>query len=339
MRVGTLCYATDQGLGVLAKSFYENGIITDALVLQHSSRNTHWEWYPKSVGNNSNYRTHVDRIDVGKAKSLIREVDIMLFFETPFVWDLISYCKRINRPCVIMPMYECMPSELPDIPTAFFCPSHLDYEYYSKYPNASYIPVPVDVPWELRTTATRFVHNAGHGGLRGRNGTKELLEAMNLVKSDVKLTIRTQSPVAIPRECKHLINNKLEFEYGTVPHADLYTGYDVFVFPEKFNGLSLPLQEAHASGLAVMCCKRYPMNMWLPKDPMIPVHHYNLSQVSGRCNLFKEAVVRPEDIAATMDAWYGKRIESLSLDGKQYAQANSWEVLKPQYIKSLESLL
>ena len=27
MRVGTICYATDQGLGILAKSFYDNGII------------------------------------------------------------------------------------------------------------------------------------------------------------------------------------------------------------------------------------------------------------------------------------------------------------------------
>jgi hypothetical protein len=33
MKVGSLVYATDSGLGILAKSFYDNGIITRSMVV------------------------------------------------------------------------------------------------------------------------------------------------------------------------------------------------------------------------------------------------------------------------------------------------------------------
>lgn len=332
MKVGTLCYATDQGLGLLAKAFYDNGVVTDPLVVYHTSRHTHREWYPNAQ------TTHANKVDMGVAQRLIRSVDIMLFFETPFVWDLIAYCKRIGKPSIIMPMYECMPKELPFYPDLMLCPSMLDYQYY-RGQNSTFLQVPVDVPWMQRNVAQRFVHNAGHGGLRGRNGTRELIEAMQHTRSDVRLTIRSQSPLIIPPHCRHLLDNRIKFEYGTIPHTDLYTYHDVFVFPEKFNGLSLPLQEAHASGLVVMCTNRYPMNEWLPTEPMIPSRGSRLAEVSGRCNVFNEEIVDPEDIAATLDAWYGRDITALSLSGKAYAQANSWEVLKPKYMEVLESLV
>ena len=40
----------------------------------------------------------------------------------------------------------------------------------------------------------------------------------------------------------------------------------MFVFPEKFNGLSLPLQEARAAGMLVLATDRFPMNTWLPRE-------------------------------------------------------------------------
>lgn len=334
MRVGSIVYATDQGLGILAKSFFDNGIINQVVVQKHSSRPEHSEWYPDAP--------RLARVTPQDPviRQLVHDCDALLFFETPFSWDIVDYARFHRVKTILMPMYECMPRTLPATPDLFICPSELDYDYYPddlrKGYNSVHIPVPVSVPWRKRDKAEVFVHNAGHGGLRGRNGTRELIQALDLVKSDARFIIRSQEPIVGMDLCG-TISDRITNVVGTVPYDQLWSDGDVFVFPEKFNGLSLPLQEAFASGMGVMCTDRYPMTRWLPNEIMIPRAGYRESCVSGRCNLFQEAVIRPEDIAATIDSWYGADISKLSEAGKKYAEANSWEVLKPLYLKAIES--
>ena len=74
-------------------------------------------------------------------------------------------------------------------------------------------------------------------------------------------------------------NQKISIERGTRSRGRLFDVGDVFLFPDKFNGLSLPLQEAYASGMAVMSTGRYPASQWLPNDPMIPVDGYETRKV------------------------------------------------------------
>jgi len=120
---------------------------------------------------------------------------------------------------------------------------------------------------------------------------------------------------------------------GTLPYDELWNTGDVFVFPEKFNGLSLALQEARAAGMLVMGTHRYPMTTWLPNEALIPVLGTHRACVSGKCIEFDEAVVDPEDIAAMMDKWYDQDISSQSLAGKHWAEDMSWESLGPQYLE------
>jgi hypothetical protein len=115
----------------------------------------------------------------------------------------------------------------------------------------------------------------------------------------------------------------------------MFSEGDVFVFPETFNGLSLPLQEAYASGMLVMASHRFPSNTWLPTDPLIPVSHYVKDQVAVP---IEKAVIDPKEIAHCIDTWYGRNIEEFSLKGKQWAEENSWEALKPQYVTALEEV-
>lgn len=182
--------------------------------------------------------------------------------------------------------------------------------------------IPVNVKWRQRTKAKVFVHNGGHGGLGGRNGTKQVIEAMKHVKSPIRLILRSQDDIYAPHD------ERISVEIGTVPSSKLYDG-DVFLFPEKFNGLSLPLQEAFASGMAVMAGDRFPMNEWLPKDILIPVNRYTKERIS--CE-FDCAHYDPKSIAMKIDEWYNKPIESLSLIGKEWAEKNSWDKLKQHYL-------
>ena len=307
---GSIVLATNQGLGILAKSFYDNGLIDKVLIRKHQREN-HPEWY----GENGKW------LSESNYEWFLKDLDSILYFEDPFEWKMIPRARERGIKNVLMPMYECTRNPLCYEPDVILCPSLLDLEYF-KEKNALFVPVPVDESWTLRKTAEVFVHNAGNGGLGGRNGTRELLEAMKYVKSPIKLIIRYQEG--------NIASNdpRVELRKGTFAKDTLYDEGDVFIFPEKFNGLSLPLQEAFASGMAVMSSDRFPMNTWLPKEILIPVSSYKRESISVE---FESAVIEPRDIAQTIDNWYGKDIIELSLKGKKWAEQHSWKALKHIY--------
>lgn len=325
MKVGSFVFATDQGLGVLAKSFYDAGIVNHVVVVQHTSRFNHTDWYPGALTLSS------AKLNSPVVKRFVRDMDVMLFFETPFVWDYIGYCRGVGTRSVLMPMYECMPERLPVEPDLFLCPSLLDKDYYPQH--SRYVPVPVEgVEWRERTRAEVFVHNAGNMGLRNRNGTLELLRAMNYVKSPIQLIIRQQTGELLKSD-----DPRVQIRRGSVPRAALWSEGDVFVFPDKFNGLSLPLQEAKAAGMLVMATNRYPANTYLNPDPLIPVHHYVQARVANRFQSVEEAIIDPRALAKTIDHWYGQDITEYSREGRQYNERMSWKSLKPLYEEVLRT--
>jgi hypothetical protein len=304
-KVGSLVLATDQGLGYLAKAFYDNGIIDVVSVHSHGTRTNHLDWYPQRV-----------------SKEKLLECDTLLFFETPFDWSLIPKARAKGIKTILMPMYECTNHPLPYVPDLLISPSLLDQKYY---PDSLFVPVPVEVKWRERTRAEVFVHNAGNGGLGGRNGTKELLEAMQYVQSPIKLIVRSQVPI------KEYPDPRIEYRIGTFDN--IWEEGDVFIFPEKFNGLSLPLQEAYASGLLVMAGDRFPINTWLPREPLIPVSDFHSEKLYRPFNV---ADYDPRIIAQTIDEWFGQDIKKFSLQGKAWGEAQSWTNLKAKYLSLCE---
>lgn len=305
-RVGSIVLATEQGLGYLAKSFYDNGLIDIVLIKQHSNRKTHTEWYE----------------NIAKSEEeLLNNVDVLIFFEEVFDWKIIVRARERGIKTILMVMYECTRNPLPYCPDLVLSPSLLDKQYY---PDSALCTVPVEVPFRLREKALTFVHNAGNGGLGGRNGTKELIDALQYVKSPIKLIIRSQVPI------QDIKDERVEVRVGTFD--DIWSEGDVFIFPEKFNGLSLPLQEAFASGMLVMCGDRFPMNTWLPKEPLIPVKEYKKERIAVT---FESSIFDPKDIAQKIDEWYNKDITEFSLRGKKWAEENSWNNLIKEYLEYL----
>ncbi len=329
IRIGSTGYATYQGLGILLKDFYDNGLITDVLTVRHWKHNNH-VWYR---GPSTNLNRFSRKIQFDFVKSM----DLMFFFETPFDLEVIPFCQRIGTKTILMPMYECTPNDPRiDMVNEVINPSLLDQKYY---PSGTFIPVPIPrwIEWKERKQAKVFVHNTGHVGLNGRNGTYELLQAMKYVKSPIKLIVRSQeTPLKTTVDCE--IDPRVEVRFGTFPREELYDEGDVFIFPEKYNGLSLPLQEAKASGMLVMCCDRFPMNTWNNSDHLIPVAEYR--NVSANMSREVEyAIPSPRDIAATIDKWYAKDIRSISREGDVFKRSYSWDKLMPFYKSRIISCL
>lgn len=333
MKVGTFAYPIQRGLGHLAKEFYDHGIITDVLKVKHASIPS-TDWYPNSPEWSVRSKNYKDLFDFCDGK------DLMLFFETPFHWPVINHCKTIGVKTVLLTMYECTPKVLPAIPDLFLCPSLLDLKYFPFY-RSVFLPLPISdkVKWKQRETAEFFIHNGGYLGLRGREGTTLLIEAMQYVKSPIKLRIRVQENVSQSHQRMCSSDKRIEYEANTFPYEELFSDGDCYVAPQKFNGCSLPLQEAYASGLCCITTNRYPMNTWLPTQPMIPVQSYSKASIGASYNIFDEANINRLDIASTIDALYGKDISYFSLMGNGWAKHHSWEVLKPRYEKILQKVL
>ena len=332
MRVGCIGYATEQGVGHLAKSFYDASVITHPAIFLHDQRKNHLDWYPEGTPTFETVPFAGPKVD-----AYVRSVDVLMFFETPWDWSLLRYCKERGVKTVLVPMYEWFPRRPEYLPDKFICPSLLDYDYF-RHHNAEFIPVPVDVSWQLRTKARRYLHNAGGIGFREHKGTRELLLAMKYVKSDLQLTVRSQDEEGLRKillETNTITNGRIKVEFGNKQYKDLWQDYDVLVAPEKFNGLSLPLQEARAAGMLVMTTNRFPMNTWLPTDPLIPVSKQFRTRIADHLQEIDECVMEPQTIARIMDLWYDRDISDYSLGGREWATQNSWQALKPRWLEGL----
>lgn len=341
MRVGSLGYCTQQGLGYLHKTFFDNGIITDPMISLHPKRQNHFSWFPPCTPRVSSRRAADSKVD-----EVLNSVQVMLFFETPFDWSLINRCRERGVKTVLIPMYEWTPERWPSKPDALFCPSLLDLDYFKdEFPEGCcpFIPIPVETKyWKLRHAALRFLHNAGNIGHREHKGTRQLLEAVKFVENpNFRLTVRGQDTRAlesIVNDTKVREDSRVTVQLEEIPYATLWDDHDVYIAPEKFNGLSLPLQEAFAAGLLVITTDRYPHNIWLPEGPLVPVEGSHKVRVSRGCKEIEESIVSPESIAKVIDHWYGKSILVHSLLGHKWAVNNSWYKLKHVYAEGLERL-
>lgn len=335
LNVGTICYSTQSGLGRLAKSFFDAGVVNRVLLHPHPRYVPHDDWYP------ADRRFSPDQSDY-----FLDGLDCLLLFESCFdLKHVVRAAKRLGIRVVLMPMYEFTPWPFDQHVRCeidlYLCPSLLDLEYYRRLPDgdskAVFLPAPVDVPWRLRERAEVFVHNAGHGGKGFRNGTPQLLEAMQFVNSpDVRLIVRGQPHERrierLFREYGRRRDPRVELRLEDVPDGELWGTGDVFIFPERFNGLSLPMQEAFASGLLVIGTNRFPMNTWLPPEPLINPTGFDRHRIAVE---FDRAIVDPRDIAAAIDFWHGTDISYFSRMGREWAERHSWEVLRPRYLELL----
>lgn len=340
MRIGSICYATTQGLGYLAKDFFDHGVISEVMIFAHpGGRPTMRSWYPDSspvLRVRPFAGPHVDQF--------LSKIDACVFFETPFDWSFLGRCAERGIRTVLVPMHEWFPEHPSGEFDKIICPSLLDLDEFKRlYPlkPVTFLPVPapVAVEWRLRERAEHFVHNAGHIGSRNHKGTEELLKALPMVRSNARFTIRCQDEKGLRRLIATspavAVDRRVTFVFGEVTRGELFAAGDCYVAPEKYNGLSLPLQEAFAAGMPVFTTKRFPATTWLPNETMIEAESFIRCRAAPGHLEIDEAVVAPEAIAAKIDEWFGRDISRLSLAGRDWAAEFSWCNLRDRWIEEV----
>lgn len=254
----------------------------------------------------------------------------LLTFETFYDWSIVRKARTRGVKTALMTMIEMTPARgYPMMPSLLLAPSKLDYDHFKDVANdIAFLPVPVNtqaLQWRKRGVAKHFIHTGSHSGMSGRKGTKILLDAMRLVKSDIKLTVYTWGDYK--SEDPRVEMKQVNFKH----YWQLYREGDVLVYPQGANGICLPICEAMASGMGVITTDQFPFNEYMQKRLMFKPKGFTNRPVAGGLMPVADPIIYPEAIAEKIDEIAGTDLGEESEYGKRWAEENSWDTLLPDY--------
>ena len=314
-RIGIIGRSDLGGLGIETKLFYKWMKPTKVMLVIIGGYKHFPENYPNATIVENNPTD-------AQIKEFCKDIDVLFCFETPYNWNAFKIAKKMGVKTGMFIDYEWQPKPFPVEPDVIINPS--DYYMECLPEKTKHITFPVDRevhPFKLRTKAHTFLHIVGHGGGYGRNGTKELLEAIPLVKSDVKFIIHSQVQI------EQTPDPRIEWRVGNyVDESEMYKDADVLIYPRRYAGLSLPLNEAMSNGLAIIMTDMKPQNTFLKKELLIPT-----SQIVN-INIAREiemAFIEPKEIAKKIDEIANQDITKYSKYSNEWADKISWKTLKP----------
>ena len=356
-KISAIVRADCGGLGALSRSFSDYlGFHRTVSLSRHAG-----EHYPHWFLNN---RTADDGLTIELLAWLCEEADVLLSFETWYGDLAPRVARRMGVRTALVPMYECCPLrgaglEYTDLA---MCPSLLDLGEMDRTPGLAaarrvFLPVPFDVErisHRRRRRARVFLHSMGHGGIAGRNGTRQVIEAWCYVKSNARLVVRHQSPLPVEPP----LNDRITFlsaaaAGGVENYWDLWSEADVLLHPHRWDGLSLPIQEALAAGMPVMTTRYWPFcdagerdrsveaeqrTGWLPlssQQMSIEVTSTTRQRISREITAHETT---PQAIASTIDAWYDADISAASDEARACAERHSWRRLLAEYQRLFDEL-
>jgi len=158
------------------------------------------------------------------------------------------------------------------------------------------------------------------------------LKAIPLVKNqNIKFIIKSQVPIVGVNDHRVIFQCEDKENYWENWEGE----GDVLVMPRRYAGQSLPLNEAMASGLAIMATDMSPQNEFLPAELLIPIRG---KRVLGLRQTIEVAELNPQDIAKKIDEIAETDITRFSKISGMIAKAWSWETLKPKYLKIFNNL-
>lgn len=210
--------------------------------------------------------------DARSVRRFLAGLTHVLTAETFYGFEMIKLANQNNIKTFNQYNYEfCdhLRQPLPN-PYLWLAPSHwYTEEMKAKFENVRYLPPPIftndfkdarETNFD-RTGSRRFVHIVGKQAEHDRNGTEDLLRALEFCQSEFELVIRSQYP--LPYEIN---DRRLTFDFGNkTEQNELYKDFDAMIIPRRYGGLCLPMNEALCSGLPVIMTDVSPNNQILPE--------------------------------------------------------------------------
>ena len=147
-------------------------------------------------------------------------------------------------------------------------------DFKAMYRRALYLPPPTFAEDFERARAVnlgmtgraRFLHSIGHTAAHDRNGTLIVLEALKHTMADFELVLKAQSPYELTCNDPRLTLDLSAPE----EQQEVYSGFTASIFPRRYGGLALPMNEALMSALPVIMSDVSPNNEALPAEWLVP---------------------------------------------------------------------
>lgn len=334
MRLGLIARSDRTGLGYQTKDYYDHlkplkTMLIDLSILNGQRQN--YDWYKP------------DLIIKGfpndlQIKEFLRGLDVVLTAETPYNYSLYTIAHKMGIKVANVINWEFFDHlihpeyELPDL---IIMPSMWHYEdaenfALSKGIKCVYLHHPVDrnkIPFRQRATSKMF-HIAGKPASHDRNGTYDFLRAC----PDGRVTTQDEEYA-----------RKLRGEFR---HSNIFTGIDnqktiydmgdVLVFPRKYGGNCLPLNEALSAGCPVIMPDISPNNHLLPKEWLVPAEIVDSFTPRTKIDIYK---TDHNELVKKIQWFREQDISALSLQANEIADSISWTTMKPKWEQELENLI
>ena len=247
-------------------------------------------------------------------------LDAVFTIETPYNWNLFKICRNFGVTSIMKINYEGL--ERTDRPDIYVAPNQW---HSSDVPTDKIIPFPVDRGiWKFKQKkyARVFLHSAGNTAPYDREGTELFLQAIPLIRSNIRIIIQSQRPV------RRIQDPRVKYQ-GELPDHKLYNA-DVLVHPRRYGGQTLKLTEAISCGLVPIMTDMIPQNQWLPKEFLIPISGLNDIHISQKVEICD---FKPEHLASKIDELAGADISKYSGDMGNIAEQYTWEKVGPMWEK------
>ena len=249
------------GLATMTREFCREMRAGKALILSYATRGA-----TDATGIENATVIEPNQLTLDFAMRWLEGVDTLVGFETLYSTFVVSAAMKSKTRLVMFPMWECSPQYV-DMCDLLIALSDRDAEHYKQSVRVEW---PVSRERYMKSDVSyppiSFVHNAGSLGYHGRNGTEDIIAASRYLDgTNAMLFVRSGETLPASWQDRASIGSCV-FSSDWVPRERLYHNADVFVFPMRFPGLSLPLIEAAACRIPTIVAdlpewRSYPASM------------------------------------------------------------------------------
>lgn len=256
-------------------------------------------------------------------------------FENPEALDALKQCDIIySAETYYDPEVERLPTILHVNPEFYRGETATQLWYPTGYltdklPPGEIIPTPIDDDDIAPGPAGKglLLHVGGHAARMDRNGARIVHGLLNRTQHKWRLTSQDGMKLN-PR-----LFAKVEVMGNVEDRWDLYEGAGILVYPRRYGGQSLQVNEAMARGMAVIMGSHSPNLEW----PIVPIMSAPRSKVAtpgGVLDMYMTSLPDLEKaVAELMDD--DELLEAQQMRSLEWAHANAWSQWKPR----LEALI
>lgn len=340
MKLGEICRAENIGLGVQTFEFYRHMNPGKVMVVDLTKMNGN-KLYPERFPT-AHYTKLLPRRH--EIQNFVQGLTHIFTCETPYDYFLFEYASRRGIKTILQFNYEFFEwFQQPKVqrPTVFASPSYWHLEEMQRNYGAVYLPVPVNrdvLPFERKKQFKNFLHLAGIRVDHDRNGTESVLKVFSEMKrTDVKLTVKCQNKAWVEQWRKEYPGIIIEAN-NCDNYYDNYKGFDCLVFPRKYGGLCLPMQEALSTGMPVIMTDLSPNDRVLPKEWLVPCRKEGDFQARTKIDVYgadpTALFVKVNEFADMNEQQAGQ--ESDKAD--KIASELDWKVWKSRYLEFMANV-